>query len=127
MFLISVENINITAFIGVYEIEKVQANAFSIDVQIECDFPASIHSDQLADTIDYATIYEIVVLEMQIPCDLLEKKAYNLVKNLFSRFEKARSIRLKIRKYKPLGMPLCALAALECHIKREDWERFEQF
>lgn len=118
MFIISVENLKIAAFIGVYDIEKIQANTFSIDIFVETDFPQAMYSDKVEDALDYAVIYEIVVTQMQVPCNLLEKKIGDIANALFSRFEQARNIRIKIKKNAPLNMPLCDNSAVEFESNR---------
>lgn len=119
MYIISVEKIKIDALIGVYEIEKKEVNTFLIDVHIETDFLEAMMSDTLKDTIDYGKIYEIVLEQMSIPCDLLERKAFDIAKMIFKHFEKANSLRLKIIKLSPLNMPLCENASIEWKVKRE--------
>ncbi len=121
MFVISVENIKVAAFIGVYEVEKKEANTFSIDVFVETDFPIAMQNDNLEDALDYAIIYEIVLAQMQIPCDLLEKKVNQIVTALFIRCKQASVIEIKIRKHKPLNMSLCDFATITCRFERSSF------
>lgn len=121
MFVISVENIKVTAFIGVYEIEKREANTFSIDVFIETKFPVAMQSDKVGDALDYAIIYEVVLAQMQIPCDLLEKKVNQIITALFIRCEQAEIIQIKLRKMQPLNMAMCDFAAITCRVERSSF------
>lgn len=121
MFVISVENIQVTAFIGVYEIEKTEANTFSIDVHIETAFSPAMLSDKVEDALDYALIYEIVLAQMQVSCNLLEKKVNQIITALFIQCQQALAIQIKIRKHKPLNMSLCDCAAITCRAERSSF------
>jgi dihydroneopterin aldolase len=60
-----------------------------------------MQSDEVADTLNYAELYDLVKEEMAIPSKLLEHVAGRIVKGINERFPKVSSIELKITKKNP--------------------------
>lgn len=76
MGIISVKGLRIYAHHGVMEQERKVGNDF--EVNIELDVPASdraMVTDNLADTVNYARVVEIVKHEMATPSALIERVA----------------------------------------------------
>ncbi|HRB79838.1 MAG TPA: dihydroneopterin aldolase, partial [Niabella sp.] len=77
-------------------------NQFELNISIS--FPSDRQViDQLDDTINYATVYELVKNEMQHPRELLETLLSQLAQNLKTTFPQITHIKLSIFK---LQMPL---------------------
>ncbi|MDD2525970.1 MAG: dihydroneopterin aldolase [Bacteroidales bacterium] len=89
------------AFHGVSPQEREVGNTFLVDVTIECDlFKASL-SDDLHDTINYATVFEIVKEEMEIPSLLLEHVGGRIIRAILQQFEQATNVKVKVSKVNP--------------------------
>ncbi|MBP7885277.1 dihydroneopterin aldolase [Patescibacteria group bacterium] len=121
MFTLSIHNIKVSALLGFHEEEREKKNHFSIDVAIEMAMPHAVVTDTIEDTLDYATVYAIVIAEMQIPCHLLEKRAYDIVRLIFDRFIQADRVTFHIKKQTPLTMPDCDYAGVELSLTREEY------
>ncbi len=115
--IISVENIKTESFIGIYPEEKINKNFFSISVSIHIPLEDLTKIEKISDTIDYSEIYNIVLREMEIPCNLIEEKIKNIANILLKRYPQSESIVLKISKLKPIGMEKCDSASVEITIK----------
>ncbi|MFP3913791.1 MAG: dihydroneopterin aldolase [Actinomycetota bacterium] len=57
---ISVKGIEVYAYHGVHESEKVEGQLFSVDVEMDLDLGPAVASDSLADTVDYGRLVEAV-------------------------------------------------------------------
>ena len=98
---ILLENIIIYANHGVLPQETVVGNEFVINLKIGIDLSKAGQTDNLEDTVSYAEIYEDVKAEMAIPSKLLEHAAYRIVKRLRSKYEKIKSLEIKLSKRNP--------------------------
>ena len=61
----------------------------------------AVWSDDLSDTINYATVYETVKAEMAIPSRLLEHAAGRILKALKERFPQITEVELVLSKLNP--------------------------
>ncbi|MEM6346976.1 MAG: dihydroneopterin aldolase [Bacteroidota bacterium] len=104
---IAVEGIEIFGYHGVYDQERRDGNNFVVDVYIKSDIFRSAYTDQLADTLDYQQVYEIVLSEMKTPAKLLEHLAYRIARQISNSFPDIFSLQIKVTKLKPLGMSHC--------------------
>lgn len=119
MITLTVDNIKVDAFIGFHEEEKEKANTFSITLSVEIDSPLALQTDRVEDTLDYAQVYNLVLEQMAIPCNLVEKKAYDIISLLFQRFAIIQKVTLHIKKYHPCAMHSCDCAGVEMSLIRE--------
>lgn len=98
--LISVEGIECYAYHGCLDEESVIGGRFSVDVLIETDMSKSFVSDDLKDTIDYTTVYNLVKQEMAIRSNLIEHAAGRILEKI-SRQVKFIKITVKVTKFNP--------------------------
>ena len=77
-----------------------------------------MQSDEVADTLNYAELFELVKEEMAIPSRLLEHVAGRIVKSINERFPKVSSIELKITKKNPPMGADCDGAGVEVRIEK---------
>ncbi len=90
--------------IGVGAQERVVGNLYVVDLRIGYPFAKAMESDDVADTLNYATVFDIVREVMSRPARLLESAAGSLVKELSVAFPEISSIDLKIvKKNPPMG------------------------
>lgn len=121
MITLSVENIIVEALVGFHEDEKNKPNTFSIDVWVEIPVPRALQSDTIENTLDYAQIYDLVLDQMNVPANLVEKKAYDILTALFQRFSVVARVRLSLKKHHPCSMGNCERAGIEIALTREDY------
>ena len=80
-YQVSIDDIRIFAFHGLYPEERILGNWYTLDVLVESESQPNF-SDDIANTIDYSQIYLICKQVMAIPVDLLETVAENIAKKI---------------------------------------------
>ncbi len=106
---------------GVGEQERLVGNEFTVDLRMEVGWPRAIHTDNVADTVNYAGVYEAVKAEMAVPSKLLEYVAGRIVKRLFLEFPSVNCIELRLSKRNPpMGADMEA-AGVELRCNREEF------
>ena len=73
-------------------------------------------SDDVADTLNYAQLLEIVKKEMAVPSNLLEHVAGRIGRTVFDEFPKVKSIDLTVTKLNPPMGADCAGACVHVHL-----------
>lgn len=101
MQYIELKEMTFHAYHGVIEQEKKVGNTFTIDLKMEFDFQAAQLSDDLNDTINYASVYEIVKQEMKIPSRLIEHAAGRIIRRLQNEFPLIEKIEIRLAKKNP--------------------------
>ena len=99
--IIELEGMEFKAYHGCLEQEKVRGNVFTVDFSGELDLSAAAESDNLADTLNYGEIYDIVADEMSIPSELLENVAGRIVKAIEAKFPELISFSVRVSKKRP--------------------------
>ena len=75
-----------------------------------------METDDVADTLNYAQLYELVRREMDQPSNLLEHVAGRIVKAVNTAFPAVTSIDLKLTKLNPPMGADCRGAGVEIHV-----------
>ena len=99
--IIELDGMEFKAYHGCLEQEKVRGNVFTVDFRGELDLSAAAESDNLADTLNYGEIYDIVADEMSIPSELLENVAGRIVKAIEAKFPELISFSVRVSKKRP--------------------------
>ena len=86
-------NVRFHAFHGVMPQERQVGGDFLLDKAME--------SDDVADTLNYATLFDLAKREMDIPSQLLEHVAGRIVKAITTAFPEVTSIDLELTKQNP--------------------------
>lgn len=108
---ISLENMEFHAFHGCLEHEKTLGNTFIVHLKFAIDTQKAGSTDDLADTLNYQLIYDVVKQEMEIPSQLIEHVAQRILDHIFSQFTEVQSIELKLSKLNPpLGGKVAAVS-----------------
>jgi len=103
---IELRGLRVSARCGVLPFERDQAQPLEIDVDLIGDFSAAGRSDDLADTVDYGSVCDLVERACAASAPrLLEHLAEELVAALFAsdavRGVPVRAIELAVRKLRP--------------------------
>ena len=69
---IYLDNLRFFAHHGVGEQETLVGNEFTVSLRLKVDIQRAMHTDNVADTVSYADMYETVKAEMSLPSKLLE-------------------------------------------------------
>ena len=89
------------AFHGVMPQERKVGGEFLVDLRVGYPIEAAMQSDDVADTLNYAELYQLVKREMDIPSQLLEHVAGRITRQISEQFPQVSSIDLKITKVNP--------------------------
>ncbi|MBK8520103.1 MAG: dihydroneopterin aldolase [Ferruginibacter sp.] len=99
MFTINLHNLIFHSFHGIHEEEKIVGNEFVVNVSLS--FIAGEQITTLEQTINYATVYEIVKQRMQIATPLLETLVQDLTEAIRAFDNRIQSISVFIEKKNP--------------------------
>ena len=96
--------------------EKTVGNDILVDLKIGYPFSCAMKSDDVADTLNYAEVFETVREEVAEPVNLLERLAGKIADRLLSDFPLITSIDMSITKENPpMGID-GAGAGIEIHL-----------
>jgi len=98
--LIRLEDICLTAYHGVLPDEREQGNMFLVTVSLTLPETHAVETDNIADTINYQYIYDVVAEQMAIPSNLLEHVAGRIRHALQQAWPEAR-VQVQIKKKNP--------------------------
>ncbi|GAB6012957.1 dihydroneopterin aldolase [Viscerimonas tarda] len=98
---ILLENIIIHANHGVLPQETVAGNTFVINLRIKADLSYPIKTDNVGDTINYASVLDIVKTEMARPSKLIEHAGGRIIAALKKTFPQIEEVELKLSKQNP--------------------------
>ena len=74
---------------------------FLVSVKVGYLLEKAMSSDDVADTLNYAELYELVKKEMMLPSSLLEHVMGRIVEAIEKAFPKVTSVEVKIKKVNP--------------------------
>lgn len=118
-FEIRLENVRLFANHGVFNHERRDGNEFEINLCVKYTRPFS-HSEQseiaddIANTVSYAGLWDIVRDEMSKPRNLLETVASSIVEKIKSEFADLEFIECKISKLQPPIKGFIGSASVTC-------------
>ncbi len=103
-------------FHGVMSQESRVGAHFLVDLRVGYPLEKAMQSDDVADTLDYAKLYELVRREMEIPSKLLEHVAGRVTNAILEAFPMVTSIDLSLSKENPPIGADCEGAGVEIHL-----------
>ena len=104
---------------GVGQQETLIGNEFIVNLRLKVNLTCAMQTDNVADTVSYADVYEAVKAEMAIPSRLLEHVCGRIADRLFKDFPLIEEIELKLSKRNPpMGADIEA-AGIELSIQRK--------
>ena len=101
MSLITLENMEFHAFHGCLEHEQQLGNTFIVTVGMELDTSLAGATDELAHTLNYQLVYDVVKTRMEIPSKLIEHIGQRILEALFNEFPLLTGLELKLSKLNP--------------------------
>lgn len=88
------------AFHGVMEQERIIGGDYLADLSYSVETTAC-ETNNVADTVSYAEVYDIVKCEMSKPSNLIENVAYRIRTAIIKRFPQMQDLIVKISKLNP--------------------------
>ena len=101
MSTISLNGMEFYAHHGCFEEERVIGTRFEVDVDLEADTTIAQHSDNVSDTVNYQSVYNVVKREMAVASHLLEHVADRIAKSLLNEFGTVEEVSVKVSKLNP--------------------------
>lgn len=115
MTRVKLEAMQFHAYHGVYEDEKRTGAAFGVDVEFVYNASKAVENDQIADALDYSTVYALVKEEMAKPSDLIEHVAGRIVRTIKTTFPDVSDLRVRVSKLKPPIQDFTGIVSVELH------------
>ncbi|MBC7946616.1 MAG: dihydroneopterin aldolase [Chitinophagaceae bacterium] len=97
---ISLHNVRFRAYHGVHPEEREKGNDFVVNMEVSFQ-PRTDTILSLQDTIDYATLFDIINSTMQRPVDLLETLVQTITYNTYKRFPQLKEVTVSVEKLNP--------------------------
>jgi dihydroneopterin aldolase len=108
------------AFHGVLPQERQVGGNFVVDLRVGYPLAQAMTSDQVDDTLNYASLYALVEREMQQPSSLLEHVVGRIAQAIAKTFPQTLSIDLTLTKQNPPMGADCKGAGVEMHFVRSE-------
>ena len=112
---IHLRQVRFHAFHGVMPQERQVGADFVLDLKVGYPLERAMQSDEIADTLNYAALYNLVAREMQQPSKLLEHVAGRIAEAISQAFPQVTSIDLVLTKQNPPMGADCEGASVEIH------------
>ncbi len=109
-------NLRFHARHGVMPQERATGGEFIVNLRAEYPLAKAAESDDVADTLNYAELFEIINKEMQKPSCLLENVAGRIGESIFKAMPEVRSIDVTVAKKNPPMWGDIESAAVELHL-----------
>lgn len=119
MLSIHLHQLQIHAYHGLYEEEKVLGNDFVIDLSVEYH-PASLPILHLEETISYVSLFELVKKHMQTATPLLETVISNIALDILAQFSLSEQVHISIRKMHPPIARFTGATGVSLSLNRKD-------
>ena len=119
---IHINGIRLHARHGVLPQERLTGNDYNIDTRIAYNINRAAITDDVADTLNYAEVYNIIKEEMAKPSKLIEHVAKRITDRLMAEHSDISSIMLRITKLNPPMGADCHGAGVEIHVSNEKTE-----
>jgi len=100
LLTIELKQLRFFAFHGLYAEEKKIGNEFEVSLSIIYS-PATVVITELADTVNYVNLYELVKKEMQKPRELLETLAMEITEHIYASLPHIKKVEISITKLHP--------------------------
>jgi len=96
---ITMTGIELYAYHGVRESERLHGQVFFLDLEIEADLSAARASDQLGDTVNYSQVIDCAAsVFCARPYKLIERAAEVTAQALLEQFPRIEALRLRVHK-----------------------------
>ena len=108
-------NVRFHAFHGVMPQEQQVGGDFLLTLRVGYPLAKAMESDEVVDTLNYASLYPLVKQEMDQPSQLLEHVAGRIAKAVMNVFPAVTSVDLELTKQNPPMGADCDGATVEMH------------
>jgi 7,8-dihydroneopterin aldolase/epimerase/oxygenase len=117
MVKVALQGVHFFAYHGFYPQEQVLGNKFIVDVEVEFLQQHHFADDEIAHTVNYETLYNIVEAQMKQPRKLLETVVQAIIDELKTIYPFVETIRVGLKKLNPPlpGIVDCSFIEITYH------------
>lgn len=119
---VRLERVRLHGLHGVLPQERRVGNDYELSLRIGYPLQAAMQSDRVEDTLNYASVYDLVREEFAKPSALIEHVAARLADALFAAFPAITTIDLLLTKRNPPMGAACDGASVELHLINDKTE-----
>lgn len=101
MGVVSLSNIQVYGYIGVRPEEKAAGRWFSVSVHIDFHLKKAGETDDVAHTVDYGKVAEVVKIAMKTKHNLLEAACRSIAEKVLAHYPSVEKMEVIIRKMHP--------------------------
>jgi dihydroneopterin aldolase len=101
MALVALENMQFHAHHGVYDAEQIVGNTYVVSVYVRTAIVKAALSDNLAEAINYESIFHLCQKEMEVPRKLLESVVVSIAMRMKHQFQNMQGLRVRVQKMNP--------------------------
>lgn len=98
---IAINDMRFYAHHGCFEQERAIGTHFRVDMVFTTDTTKAEVSDDIADTVSYLDVYQVVKAEMAKPSNLLEHVARRVGEAVLAQFPAVEDVKVKVYKLNP--------------------------
>lgn len=117
---IFIDGVRLYAFHGVMEQERRVGGWFRVSVRVHYNICKAMETDEVADTLSYAELCQLVKTQMAQPSRLLEHVAGRMANAVMERFPEATEVELSLTKENPPMGVNCEGAGVELHLIKQN-------
>lgn len=100
MAIISIQGMEFYAYHGCFQEEQTIGTRFSVNVSMQVETSVAEQTDDLAETVNYQSVYEVIKREMEIKSKLLEHVARRILDALVQEFPVSQ-VEVEVKKLNP--------------------------
>ena len=115
---IQLQEMRFYAYHGVMEQEQSVGGEYLVSLDVDADLSQPVMTDAVADTVNYAALYDVVAREMEQPSQLLEHVAGRIAQRVLDDFPQVESLSIRITKCNPPMGADCKGASVEIRASR---------
>jgi 7,8-dihydroneopterin aldolase/epimerase/oxygenase len=98
---INIEGIKLYGFHGCLDEEAKVGGQYTVDVYMTTDFSRAAKTDELSETLDYCTVYEISKKEMAVRSKLIEQVCQRIYDGILKEFSALKELHVRVTKHVP--------------------------
>ncbi len=100
-YQIAIRDIHLFAYHGVMPQEQQIGADYTLDVLLTLSDASCADNDEIASTVSYADVYELLKQEMKQPSKLLEHVCRRMINSVLARFENVEEVEITLFKDTP--------------------------
>lgn len=101
MSTIKLHGMRFHALHGVLPVENIIGNDYVVNITMMADTTLAEMNDNLAGTINYAEVYDLVKQQMEQPSKLIENVAKRIQQSIVVRFPRIKRLVVEVQKQRP--------------------------